>query len=78
LLQLRRENLLESKTLCLLHCLSGHTPSLPAWVAMSKQFREHGFESKESRRKRRTACNLKLSVHHDRINLSVELHDFSE
>jgi hypothetical protein len=29
-LELRRQNLMERKILCLLHSLSGHTPSLPA------------------------------------------------
>jgi hypothetical protein len=30
LLQLRRENVLQRKILCLMHSLSGHTPSLRA------------------------------------------------
>jgi hypothetical protein len=86
LLQLRRENLLQSKTLCLLHSLRGHTPSLPVRAAMSKLCRG-----------RRAACGhriaagtaaattlgarthaLQLSVHHDPIELSFEPHDFSE
>jgi len=51
LLQLRRENLLESKTLCLLHSLRDHTPSLTAWAAMSKLCRG-----------RRAACGHRIAA----------------
>jgi hypothetical protein len=37
LLQLRRQNLLQSETLPLLHSQCGHTPSLPASSAVGKR-----------------------------------------
>jgi len=37
LLQLRRENVLQCKTLCLMHSLSGHIPSLRASSPVGKQ-----------------------------------------
>ena len=41
LLQLRRQNVLQRKILCLMHSLWGHTPSLPAQPRAGKQFSEH-------------------------------------
>src|SRR5262249_56165139 len=42
LLHLRGEDLLQSKALSLLHSLRGHTPSLPAQKAASKQGETQG------------------------------------